>query len=57
MGENLVFLTLASFQNYSASPELAALHAALAILLSPAINAFNMIDGIDGLSASMALWR
>ncbi len=56
MGESLVVSNIGIFPEAFGSPELAHLHTALAIIaIALAINAFNMIDGIDGLAASMAL--
>ena len=56
MGENLVISNIGIFPETFGSPELKHLHTALAIIaIALAINAFNMIDGIDGLAASMAL--
>ena len=56
MGENLIISNIGIFPETFGSSELKHLHTALAIIaVAIAINAFNMIDGIDGLAASMAL--
>ena len=56
LGENLVISDIGIFPAIFGSPELATLHTGLAIIaIATTINAFNMIDGIDGLAASMAL--
>ena len=56
MDENLVISNIGIFNETFGSPDFSTLHFVLAIFaITAAINAFNMIDGIDGLAASMAL--
>ena len=56
MGENLIITDIGIFNEAFGSPDFTTLHCVLAVFaITAGINAFNMIDGIDGLAASMAL--
>ena len=56
MGENLAVSNIGIFDETFGSPDFASLHSIIAVFfIVLIINAFNMIDGIDGLAASMAL--
>lgn len=56
MGENLAISNIGIFNETFGSSDFATLHSLLAVFaITLTINAFNMVDGIDGLAASMAL--
>ncbi len=56
MGENLAISNIGVLAQTYPLPTFSAIHTILAVVaITVSINAFNMIDGIDGLAASLAL--